>query len=78
MASSFHVTSYIFEPTVSEEFSSDVTTKLMRGIKDLEEMDHPCNCNHTSLKAGGTFLYRGACRKDTIVYELCDKTTGTV
>ena len=39
-----------------EKFSSDVTTKLMRGIKDLEEMDRPCNCNRTPLKVDGTCL----------------------
>ena len=59
-----------------EKFSSDVTTKLMRGIKDLEEMDCSCNCNRMSLKANGTCLYGGKCRKGTIVYKLRDKTTG--
>ena len=50
-----------------DKFTSDVTTKLMRGIKDLEEIDRPCNCNHTSLKADSTCLYREKCRKVTIV-----------
>ena len=58
-----------------EKISSNVTTKLMQGIKYLEEMDRPCNFKCMSLKADDTCLYKGVRRKGTIVYELCAKTT---
>jgi hypothetical protein len=59
-----------------EKFSSNVTTKRMRGIRDLKEMEPPCNCNHTSLKVDGTYVYGGECRKCKVVYEMSDKNTG--
>ena len=49
---------------------------MMRGIKDLEEKENPCNCKHMSLKADVTYLCGGTHRKGTVVYEVHNKTTG--
>ena len=68
--------SYHRFPNLRENLASDLTTKLMRGIIDLDRTDQPCNCDVRSKRTDGTCMYDGACRNVNVVCELKDKITG--
>ena len=61
---------------LEEKFNSDLTSKIMKDIKDYDFKDRPCNCDVRYLKSDQTCWFENNCRKSMVVYELKCKLTG--
>jgi predicted GIY-YIG superfamily endonuclease len=52
-----------------ERFSGDLTGKLNAGLKPLDLMSRPCNCNSRS-KVNGQCVFNEQCRAKVLVYKV--------
>ena len=52
-----------------EGFSGDLTSKLNKGLKSLDFMSRPCNCNIRS-KVNGQCAFNEQCRAKLLVYKI--------
>ena len=51
-----------------EIFSSDLNSKLMKGITSLDFADRPCNCTRSNKFLNGECVYKSNCRKKMVIY----------
>ena len=68
--------SYHRFPNLSQKFNSDLNNKVMENVYDKGYEDQKCNCSVTLRKEDGSCLYKGVCRRSTVIYQVDCALTG--